>query len=387
MTLPWIEQEIARLSGQGLMRDLRRVRSPQGPMIELDGKEVVNFCANDYLGLASDHRLILAAHAAAQRWGSGAGASRLIAGDLKVFEDLERELARLKGTRAALLFSSGYMANTGLIPALAGEGDSVFSDSLNHASIIDGCRLSRASTFVYRHNDPAHLEELLARAGDSGKKLVVTESLFSMEGDLAPLPEIMEAAKKHKAMLMIDDAHATGVLGDRGSGALEHFGIPAAEVEVIMGTLGKALGSAGAFVCGTRGLIRYLVNAARTFVFTTGPSPAAAGAAMEATRIVEDEPWRRERVKEHAQRIRQTLAGMGRESASDPDSPIVPVVLGDRDRAMQSCEHLLAKGVFVQGIRPPTVPEGTSRLRITLSAAHEESHIQRLLAALPGALA
>jgi 8-amino-7-oxononanoate synthase len=257
----------------------------------------------------------------------------------------------------------------------------VFSDRLNHASIIDGCRMSRAKIKIYDHCDVEHLDRLLDETRDVVRKLVVTESVFSMEGDLAPLPELIETAKKHGAMVMVDDAHALGVLGSSGGGALEHFGIGAERVDVVMGTMGKALGSSGAFVCGTEKLIDLLINRARTFIFTTGPAPSAAGAAMEALRLVKEEPWRRERVLKHAANVRAALAAKGID-VREGDAAIVPVIIGDPEKTMRAFEELLERGIFVQGIRPPTVPEGSSRLRINLSAAHSDEQVDKLEQAL-----
>lgn len=385
MSMDWIAEQMARLGEAGLERSLRVLGTPQGPEICLDGTRLVNFCSNDYLGLASDPRVIRAAQTAAARWGAGAGASRLIAGNLGIFARLEDALARLKGAEACLLFTSGYHANLGVIPALVGKTDAVFSDRLNHASIIDGCRLSRTRISIYEHNDPGHLDRLLSEC-DSGRKLVVTETLFSMEGDIAPLDDIIETARRHRAMVMVDDAHATGVLGPDGSGALAHLSISPSRVDVVMGTLGKALGSSGAFVCGGGALVRHLVNRARTFIFTTGPAPAAAGAALEALRIASEEPWRRERVVSLSEKLRSFLEEKGIQNGSSPGSPIIPVVVGPAEAAMEACARMLALGVYVQGIRPPTVPEGGSRLRIAVSASHSDEHVDQLLDALEKAV-
>jgi len=381
-----LKSEMQSIREGGLMRALRTVTTAQGPVIEIEGRKVLNFCSNDYLSLAADPRVVKAVQVAASRWGAGAGSSRLIAGNLAVFEKLERRIAGLKGTEAALMFTSGYHANLGVIPVLAGEGDVIFSDRLNHASVIDGCRLARASVRVYEHNDADHLDWLLREEKDARRKLVVTESLFSMEGHTAALGEIVEAARRHGAMVMVDDAHATGVIGASGAGGLEPFQMSGREVDLVMGTLGKALASSGAFVCASREVIELITNRARTFIFTTGPSPAAAAAAIEALRIMDEEPWRRRRALCHASRVREALVGAGLDTPSLDPSPIVPVVLGEPDRAMQACEAMLEAGVFVQGIRPPTVPEGTSRLRITTCAGHTEEQVDRLINELMEAL-
>lgn len=382
MSQDWIKQKLRAIEEQGRLRTLRSLSSPQGPVITLDHKEVINFSSNDYLSLAADPRVIRAAMAAAERFGAGAGSSRLIAGNLALFGRLEEKLAELKGTESSLLFTTGYHANLGLIASLVGPGDAVFSDRLNHASIIDGCRLSRAQIVIYEHADPADLDRKLGEAGDAQKKLVVTESLFSMEGDLAPLPELIRVARKRGAMIVIDDAHATGVLGQSGGGGLEHFGIRADRVTAVMGTLGKALGSSGAFVAGRRVLIDYLINQARAFIFTTAPAPAVAGAALEAIRIMKEEPERKERVLKHADRVRATLVAKGHR-LENVIGPILPVIIGESKATMQICDRLLERGLFVQGIRPPTVPEGSARLRISLCAGHTEEQLEKLIGALP----
>jgi 8-amino-7-oxononanoate synthase len=385
MTLSWINDELHEIEANGLLRRLRTLASTQGPVIELDGKSVLNFSGNDYLGLAGDRRLIKAAQAAAGRWGAGAGSSRLIAGNLAIFTRLEAALAEWVGAPAALLFTSGYHANIGAICSLAGPGDAVFSDRLNHASIIDGCRLSRASINIYDHGDAAHLDRLLAAAKSARRRLVVTETVFSMEGDVAPLPALIVTARRHNAMIMVDEAHALGVLGPTGRGALEHFGFSAADVDVLMATLGKALGSSGAFVAGSRELIAFLINRARTFIFTTGPAPAAAGAALEALRIIREEPWRRDRVLAHADRLRAALSVMGQD-AGGSSAAIVPVVLGPPEAALRLSSTLLDRNIYAQAIRPPTVPAGSSRLRISLSAGHTDEQMNKLIEALKEAI-
>ncbi|HUT54175.1 MAG TPA: 8-amino-7-oxononanoate synthase [bacterium] len=384
MTLSWISDELHEIEASGLLRRLRSLASTQGPVIELDGRSVINFSGNDYLGLAGDRRLIRAAQAAAGKWGAGSGSSRLISGNLAVFAKLEAALAEWLGAPAALLFTSGYHANIGAICSLAGPGDAVFSDRLNHASIIDGCRLSRAAVNIYEHGDASHLDRLLAGTA-ARRKLVVTETVFSMEGDVAPLPELIETTRRHNVMIMVDEAHALGVLGQSGRGALEHFGLAAADVDVLMGTLGKALGSSGAFVAGSAELIEFLVNRARTFIFTTGPAPAAAGAALEALRVIREEPWRRERALAHADRLRAALSVMGQD-AGPGSAAIVPVVLGTPEAALSLSAALLDRGIYAQAIRPPTVPSGSSRLRISLCAGHTDEQVDQLIEALKEAI-
>lgn len=380
MSLDWIRAELDAIAAAGRLRRLRRVAGAQGPVIPLEGRPVVNFSSNDYLGLAADPRLARAAALAAEQCGAGAGSSRLIAGNLAIFERLEAVLAAHKGYPAALLFNSGYHANLGLIQALVGPDDTVFSDRLNHASIIDGCRLSRARVMVFEHNDVEHLDRLLA-ADQSRRRLIVTESLFSMDGDVAPLPAIANVARERGAMLVVDDAHAGGLLGPGGAGGLDHFGLAADAVDAVVGTLGKAYGSAGAFVAGPAVLRDLLVNRARSFIFTTGPAPAAAGAALEALRVAADEPWRRERALQLADRLRAGLFGLGL-TLTPSAAAIVPVILGSEAAAVLTSARLLDRGFYVCPIRPPTVPAGTSRLRITVTAGHTEGQVDELLDAL-----
>jgi 8-amino-7-oxononanoate synthase len=378
--LDWIQEELAGLERDHLRRFLRNLESPQAAEIVLDGRRVLNFCSNDYLGLAGDRRLIAAAAAAAERWGAGAGASRLIAGNLGIFAELEDALSRLKGYPAALLLGSGYQANLGLIPAIADRGDLILSDRLNHASLIDGCRLSRAETRIFEHGDLDHLERELKQAGNFRRRLVVVESLYSMDGDLFPLPELIGLAKQYKAMTYVDEAHATGTLGATGRGGLEHFGL-GPEVDVLMGTLGKALGSFGAFVCARKELIDYFVNRARSFIFATGLPPAAVGAALEAVRILEQEPSRRAALEQNVRKLREGFARLGLQIPK-AEVPIFPVIVGEAEATLEQAERWLAQGVFVQAIRPPTVPPGTSRLRITVRADHTPAHLEALLESL-----
>jgi 8-amino-7-oxononanoate synthase len=377
--LDWIDRELEALGAKGLRRALEPLASPQGPEVEVGGRRLVNLCSNDYLGLAADPRLRRAAAEAAEREGAGSGASRLVAGDLPVHGALERALAAHAGTEAALLFGSGYHANVGVPPALVGRDDAVFSDVLNHASIVDGCLLSRAGLVRYRHGDVQELGELLART-HARRKLVVTDAIFSMDGDAAPLREIAELCDRHGAMLYVDEAHSEGVLGPRGGGLAEALGV-ADRVDVHMGTLGKALGASGAFVAGERRLVDLLVTRARTFVFTTAPAPAASAAALAALGIVASEPDRRARVLALTARMKAGLARLGFDVARVA-APIFPVVLGDEARALAASRALRERGFYVRAIRPPTVPRGTSRLRVALTAAHTEAQVDAFLGAL-----
>jgi 8-amino-7-oxononanoate synthase len=382
--LDWIDRELEALDAKGLRRKLEPLESAQGPVVTVGGRALVNLCSNDYLALAHDPRVRRAAADAAEREGGGAGASRLVAGDLPSHRALERELAAVAGTQAALLFGSGYHANVGVPPALVGRDDAVFSDVLNHASIVDGCLLSRAEVARYRHGDVDELEHLLAGTR-ARRKLVVTDAIFSMDGDAAPLRDLVAVCDRHGAMLYVDEAHATGVLGPTGGGLAEALGV-ADRVDVHMGTLGKALGSSGAFIAGERRLVDLLVSRARTFVFTTALPPAACGAALAALSIVREEPVRRARLAALGARMKAGLERLGFDVARVA-SPIFPVVLGTEARALAASEALRARGFFVRAIRPPTVPRGTSRLRVALTAGHTDAQLDAFLGALEEVLA
>ena len=376
--LAFLEEALLRLDTEGLLRTRTTVDGPQGAVLRAGDRELVNFSSNDYLGLASHPAIVAAARGALDRAGFGSGASRLITGDMADHRALEAAIAEVKGTEDALVFNSGYHANTGVIPALVGEGDVVFSDALNHASIIDGCRLAKAERVIYRHGDVADLEAKLRAHRSARRRLVVTDSLFSMDGDLAPLPEICEAAEAYGALVMIDEAHATGVFGPRGAGVAAHFGVTE-RVHVHMGTLGKALGALGAYVSGRRTLTEWLFNRARSFVFTTGLPPSVCAAARAALTLPDAEE-RRARLWANVAYLRRGLEALGLEVGGE--SQILPIVIGDNVRTMAMSEALKARGLWVQGIRPPTVPEGTARLRVTVMATHTEAHLNRLLEAL-----
>ncbi len=367
-----VAERLAELREQGLHRRLRLVEGRQGPRVLLDGREVLLLCSNDYLGLAAHPRVREAAAEAALRWGAGAGASRLISGSMEPHRLLEQRLAEFKGYEAALLFGSGYLANSGTIAALAGPGEVVFSDELNHASIVDGCRLARAETFVYRHADLDHLAWGLERAGERAA-LIVSDGVFSMDGDVAPLAGLAGLASEHGCRLMVDEAHATGALGPGGRGSVAAAGL-GAEVDVVVGTLGKALGSYGAYVCASAELREYLVNSARSLIFSTAPPPPVLGASLAALELLRAEPQRVERLAANAGALRGALAAEGLAAAGG--TQIVPVEVGDAERTMALCERLLERGVFAQGIRPPTVPAGTSRLRLTAMASHDPAQLR-----------
>ncbi len=369
-----VAERLEELRDRGLYRRLRLVGGPQGARVLLDGRPVLLLCSNNYLGLADHPKVRRAAAEAAMRWGAGAGASRLISGNMEPHRRLEQRLAAFKGYEEALLFGSGYLANTGAIAALAGRGEVVFSDALNHASIVDGCRLSRAETFVYRHGDVEHLSWGLERAGGRCA-LIVTDGVFSMDGDVAPLEALARLARRHGCRLMVDEAHATGALGPGGRGAAAAAGL-GGEVDLVVGTLGKALGSYGAYVCAGRELREYLVNTARPFVFSTAPPPPVLAAALAALDLLEAAPQLVEQLQANAATLRGALAAEGLPVGAG-ECQIVPVEIGDAERTMALSERLLERGVFAQGIRPPTVPEGSSRLRFAVMATHRPNELER----------
>jgi 8-amino-7-oxononanoate synthase len=341
---------------------------------------MIAFCSNDYLGLAGHPEVVAALKRGADRYGAGSGAAHLVTGHSAAHHALEEELADFAGRPRALLFSTGYMANLGVTSALTGRGDQVFQDRLNHASLLDGALLSRAKLRRYPHADARALAGLLGASG-AGARLVATDGVFSMDGDLAPLPELAAAAKQAKAWLMVDDAHGLGVIGGEGRGSLEHWGLGSDEVPILVGTLGKALGTFGAFVAGSGELIETLIQRARSYIYTTAPPPAVAAATQASLRIARRESWRRERLESLVGRFRAGAAQLGlplMESAT----PIQPLIAGSAERALDWSRTLEASGVLVSAIRPPTVPEGSARLRITFSAAHEEADLDRLLDAL-----
>ncbi len=388
--LAFCRRELDGLREAGLERVVRSLAHSSGPEVVLpDGRAAVCLASNNYLGLAAHPEVTAAAADAALRLGAGAGSARLVTGGLALHDELEARLAAFKGTEAALLFSSGYLANLGTLAALVGPGDAVFSDALNHASIIDGARLSRAAVHVYRHGDAGHLDELLGArdgagtgergGGQPGRALVVTDSVFSMDGDLAPLPELVEVCEHHGAILMVDEAHATGVTGPGGRGAVAHFGLEG-RVPVVMGTLSKALGAAGGFIAGSESLCAFLRHRARSFVFDTALPPPTAAAALAALGVLEREPARAERVCWLARCMAEGLAEAGYPVAA-PEAAVIPVVVGEPAAALQLAGGLLDHGVLAVAIRPPSVPEGTSRLRVTVMATHTDAHLDLALEA------
>lgn len=376
----WMDDDLHDRRRRGLYRRRRRPCSAQGPRLLLGGRELVNFSSNDYLGLAADPRLAQAAARAARRYGCGAGASALVSGWLPPLRRLERELADWQGTEAALVFASGFVANLAVLSSLAGPDDAIFSDALNHASLIDGCRLARAAVHVWRHADAVHLEELLRSHGPAARRrVIVTDSIFSMDGDAAPLPALADLAKQYDAMLVVDEAHATGVLGEDGRGLAADLDLGDRLIKV--GTLSKALGAQGGFVCGSARLVDWLVNVARPYIFSTALAPPVAAAAREAVRVVRAEPWRREHVLRLAGLLREGVEQLGYPPTGSC-SPIVPIIVGEPAEAVRLSEQLAEAGFLVPAIRPPAVPPGTARLRASVTAGHSEVDVDQLVRAL-----
>jgi glycine C-acetyltransferase/8-amino-7-oxononanoate synthase len=367
-----LEAELAELRRRGLHRSTRLVSGPQGPQVLVDGRPVLLLCSNNYLGFAEHPRVREAAADAALRWGVGSGASRLVSGTMTIHDRLERRLAEFIGSEACVLFGSGYLANVGVVSALAPGGSTVFSDALNHASIIDGCRLAGAQTFIYEHRDLDHLAWGLRRARGG---LVVTDAVFSMDGDVAPLAAIVELAGRHGARVVVDEAHAIGALGPGGRGAVAEAGLEGS-VDAVIGTLGKALGSYGAFVCASSVLVEYLVNRARTLIFSTAPSPPPIAGALAALELLSEQPRRVEKLRANAATMRAELLGAGI-PVGDGRTQILPLIVGAADTAVALSGAALERGAFVQAIRPPSVAEDGSRLRLTVMASHNASDLRR----------
>ncbi|WP_018871841.1 8-amino-7-oxononanoate synthase [Thioalkalivibrio sp. ALJ16] len=381
----FLQARLDRVRTDGRWRRLRTLDGPQQPEQVIDGQPVVAFCSNDYLGLAADPAVAAAAREALDRYGVGAGAAHLINGHTRAHVELEQALARFTGRERALLFSTGYMANLALVQTLVGRHDTVFEDRWNHASLIDAVRLAGARSQRYRHADPGHLRERLERAPDRGHRLIVTDGVFSMDGDIAPLPELAALAREFDAWLMVDDAHGLSVLGATGGGSCQYHGLAADDVPILMGTLGKGFGTAGAFVAGSEALIETLIQTARPYIYTTAMPAALAAATLASVRIAEAATDRRAHLQGLLQRLGAGLDRLGLQHPP-PLTPIQPVHIGDTRRASAVAERLLAAGFLVPAIRPPTVPEGQARLRITLSAAHAEAQVDALLRALEQAL-
>ncbi|WP_457673860.1 8-amino-7-oxononanoate synthase [Thiolapillus sp.] len=363
----------------GLYRRRRVLDSPQQPRLVVDGRPMLSFCSNDYLGLAADERVAEAFRQGVERWGSGSGAAHLVTGHSRAHHALEEELADFTGRERALLFSSGYLANLAVITSLCGRGDTVIQDRLDHASLIDGARLGGAALKRYAHNDMAAAEQRLAAA--TGETLLAVDGVFSMDGDLADLPALAALCQTHDAWLMVDDAHGLGVLGEEGRGSLARYGLDADRVPVLMGTLGKAFGTAGAFVAGSEALIETLIQKARSYIFTTALPAAVAEATRASLKILRQEDGRRERLRALVARFRQGARQLGFELPPS-ETPIQPLIAGEARTALDWSRALEARGVLVTPIRPPTVPEGSARLRITFSAAHALEDVDELLHAL-----
>ena len=375
-----LKQALEQKHQQHLYRRRRVSVGPQAPQMVVDDQSVLNFCSNDYLGLANHPEVVAAFKRGADEYGVGSGAAHLVNGHSAAHHALEEELAEFAGRPRALLFSTGYMANLGTVQALMGRGDTVFEDRLNHASLIDAGLHCQAHFKRYAHNDMSALEKQLQQT-EAGDKLLLADGVFSMDGDLAALPQMVTLAQAHDAWLMVDDAHGFGVLGQSGRGCLEHFNLDSSAVPIYMATLGKGLGSFGAFVAGDEDLIEYLINEARTYIYTTALPPAVAEATRAALKLVQKEAWRREHLQRLIQRFRQGAAQLGLKMM-DSVTPIQPLLVGEAGAAIAASQALLQKGILISAIRPPTVPKGTARLRITFSAAHSESDVDQLLTAL-----
>lgn len=372
------EKEIEKMKKEGLFRSLKRVESAQGPEVLLNGKKILLLSSNNYLGLADHPAVKEAMIRAIQQYGVGSGASRLISGNMTLHEALEQKLAEFKGTEAALVFNSGYTANIGLIPCLARRDDLILADRLNHASLMDGCRLSKAAFLVYHHKEMGHLEMLLKKSRSDHRSqhrmFIVTDGVFSMDGDLAPLPDMIELAGRYSATVILDDAHGTGVLGKQGRGTVEHFGLERRSNLIQMGTLSKAVGVFGAYVAGRSELITYLINKARSFLYTTALPPAIAAAAIAALEIIQKEPELRAALWENQNYFVKGLKALGYDLVAT-ETPIIPVLIGETGLAVQMANRLLDAGIYAPAIRPPTVPKGTGRIRFTVMATHTKSQL------------
>lgn len=375
-----LEADLQRRQSEHLYRSRLVAESPQGPEITIDGRRYLNFCSNDYLGLANHPEVLKTFQQSAQLYGVGSGASHLVNGHNACHHQLEQALAEFTGRSRALLFSTGYMANLGAVNALLGKNDAVFEDRLNHASLLDAGLLSGARFQRYRHAGTSDLETRLMRT-EAARKLIVTDGVFSMDGDIPPLPDLAKVAAQQAAWLMVDDAHGLGCVGEQGGGVLELYGLGQEEVPVLVGTLGKAFGTAGAFVAGSEVLIETLIQQARTYIYTTALPPAVAAATLTSLKLVKEEAWRREKLTELIAQFRQGAKQLGLELMAS-DTPIQPIVVGSSERAIQMSEALKEQGLLVTAIRPPTVPQGTARLRVTLSAAHTQQQLSQLLKGL-----
>ncbi|MFH1854619.1 MAG: 8-amino-7-oxononanoate synthase [Candidatus Omnitrophota bacterium] len=372
-----LQQELDELRKLGLFKEMKRIDSAQGPVVKIDGREVILFSSNNYLGLANHPEVIKAQIDAVKEFGAGSCASRLISGNMSLHEELEREIADFKNTERSIVFPTGYMTNVGAISSLVREDDLVICDKLNHASIFDGVRLSRARLRVYPHKNLRKLEEILKKETAYKKKLIITDGVFSMDGDIAPIPDLARIAKKFSAMLMIDDAHAAGVLGETGRGTCEHFGIKEG-VDIQMGTLSKAFGSLGGYIAGSRSLVEYIRNRARSFIYTTGLPPAIVSGCIKAIEIAIKDKDLRKRLWQNAERFKTGLKGLGFDTMGS-ETQIVPVLTGDVSSTMRTAERLFDMGIFAPGVRPPTVPKNKCRIRVSIMATHKDTHIDKAI--------
>ncbi len=376
--LNFFTSEIQNLKNIDLYRKLRLVQGSQGSCVSISGKKVILLCSNNYLGLANHPSIKKAANKAIKEFGCGSGASRLISGTMKLHSELEKKIALFKNTNSALVFNSGYHANIGTLSALMKKRDIVFCDELNHASIIDGCRLSGAEIAIYPHKDMDALERHLKKSNGYKKRLIITDGVFSMDGDIAPLPDIVFLAKKYSALTMVDDAHATGVFGKNGKGITEHFNLSSNEVDIQMGTFGKALGSFGAYIAGNNELIDYLINRARSFIYTTALPPAVPAASLAAIEMIQSKPDLRKKLWKNVDYFKKGLKKRGFENINS-QSQIIPIIIGNSKKVVMASEYLFNKGVFVVGIRPPAVPRKKERLRITIMSSHARKDLDSAL--------
>jgi len=377
--MEFISKELKDLKDQDLLRECSIIESAQGPVARIDGKAYILFCSNNYLDITNHPKIKQAAIDAINTYGCGTGASRLISGTMTIHQTLEKKIAEFKDTEAALLFPTGYMANLGAICSIVSKGDIVISDKHNHASIIDGCRWSGATLRVYPHNNINKLDSLLQRASAFRRKLIITESVFSMDGDIAPLPEIVEIARRYNALIMVDDAHATGVFGRHGKGMIEHCGLEG-KVDIIMGSLSKAVGSIGGFIAGSRRLIDFLKNKARYFIYTTSLPPAVCAVSLGGLELIQEDTSFIDALWENIAYLRAQLSEYRNDIPGK--SPIFPLIVGSKSKALILSEKLYQQGIFIPAIRPPTVPDNTSRLRISLMASHTKEHIDKLMNSL-----
>mgnify|MGYP006413314147 CR=1 FL=1 len=382
--MKYISDELSKIKESGLYRELKAVENAQDTRIDIEGKTYLSFCSNNYLGLANHPSVIEAVKKAVDEYGWGACASRLVSGNMTLHEALEKEISRFKRKDAAIVFPTGYMANLGVISSLVSGGDLVVSDKLNHASIIDGCRLSGAVFRVYAHCNMEKLENILKKSSKYNRILIVTDSVFSMDGDLAPLPDIVRIAKKYNAMVMVDEAHGTGVFGENGRGVVEYFNLDN-EVDVVMGTLSKAIGSLGGYVCGDDDLISYLRNKARPFMYTTALPPAVCAASIASINLIQEDPSLREALWNNVCCIKERLGLLGIDMISS-QSQIIPLLIGDTQKAVDISKLLYERGVLIPAIRPPTVPANSSRLRMTVMSSHTQDDLESLFKVLKDVL-